>query len=132
MITETLRDTTVVVRPDSATVEALLQCDSTNRVLVNLLNTQNGDRVSADLDMETHPDGTATLTVDCRTDSLILELRLRDREIKRLQSETHTILVPRRPTWWQRTFIATGILFTVLILSAIGVGIRQGIKKIKK
>lgn len=131
-MTETVRDTTVVVRPDSATVRALVHCDSTNRVLLDLLETVNGDRVNAGIHVKTHPDGSATLTVDCKADSLLMELQLRDREIERLQHETHTVLVPREMTWWQRAFIAIGVLTTLLLAAAIGAGIWQWIKSVKK
>ena len=131
-VTETLRDTTIVVRPDSATVRALLLCDSANHVLVRLLEAGNGHRVSAGLGVETHPDGSATLTVDCQADSLRMELQLRDREIERLRGETHTVLVPRDLSWWQRTFIAIGVMCTILFLATAGIGIWQAVKGGKK
>ena len=89
--TTRLRDTVITIAPDSATVRALLDCDSTNQVILRQLETRNGTRIaaSATLFSPSPKRGRGgVLSIVCHEDSLSRELQLRDSIITTLQTQT--------------------------------------------
>ena len=133
---EIIRDTTVLIQPDSAQVRALLECDSLNRVIVRELQTAQGARITPTV---THTyagannsDGTNTradagallLRVDCKEDSLQYELQVRDKVIEQLKSEKREIAVPYVPDYYRNTSNGFWVVLALLILV---IGIRVAI-----
>lgn len=90
--TTRLRDTVITIAPDSATVRALLDCDSTNQVILRQLETRNGTRIAATgtLLSPSFEGGVmgGLLSIVCHEDSLSRELQLRDSIITTLQTQT--------------------------------------------
>lgn len=85
------RDTLITIAPDSATVRALTECDSTNQVILRQLETRNGTRIaaSATLFSPSPKRGRGgVLSIVCHEDSLSRELQLRDSIITTLQTQT--------------------------------------------
>lgn len=121
---EIIRDTTVLIKPDSAQVRALLECDSLNRVIVRELQTAQGARITPTV---THTDtdaGALLLQFDCKEDSLEYELQVRDKVIEQLKSEKREIAVPYVPDYYRNTSNGFWVLMSLLILV---IGIRVAI-----
>lgn len=135
---EIIRDTTVLIKPDSAQVRALLECDSLNRVIVRELQTAQGARItptvthtyvgankSDGINAHIGTDaGALLLRLDCKEDSLEYELQVRDKVIEQLKSEKHEIAVPYVPDYYRNTSNGFWVLLALLILI---VGIRIAI-----
>lgn len=116
------RDTLITIAPDSATVRALLDCDSTNQVILRRLETRNGTRMTASATLlspsKGEPEGVLLLSVDCHEDSLSRELRLRDSIITTLRTEQRTIEVPAPLTRWQSFCLVLGQITIALLATA--------------
>lgn len=111
------RDTLITIAPDSATVRALLDCDSTNQVILRRLETRNGTRIAATA-KTTESTGSLLLSVDCHEDSLSRELRLRDSIITTLRTEQRTVEVPAALTRWQSFCLVLGQITFALLATA--------------
>lgn len=63
----------------------------------------------------------AILSLDCKTDSLEMVIRLKERTIKHLQQSltTNYIEVERKLTWWQQTQIHLGRALLALLAAAV-------------
>ena len=112
------RDTLITIAPDSATIRALLDCDSTNQVILRRLETRNGTRIAATA-KTTESTGSLLLSVDCHEDSLSRELRLRDSIITTLRTEQRTISVPAPLTSWQSFCLVLGQITFALLTTAL-------------
>ena len=115
IVTITERDTTIIVEQDKATLLALLICDSMNNVLLSKINQKQGNRTYIDYSI-IQDDKQALLHVDCKTDSLELEIEIRDCLIQELKREKEVILKPPEPTRYQKTMIAFGWIFICYIV----------------
>ena len=118
------RDTLITIAPDSATVRALLECDSTNQVILRQLSTRNGNRIAATATLlspsKGEPEGVSgkVLSVVCHEDSLTRLLHLRDSVITTLRTEQRTIEVPAPLTRWQSFCLVLGQITIALLTTA--------------
>lgn len=81
------RDTTIITQADSASIVALFRCDSAYNVVVEELYTIQGERIATSA--KTSKKGNALqVVVDCKEDSLMHEIHLRDSVIKCTTSQT--------------------------------------------
>lgn len=131
-MTEYVRDTIVRFAPDSASVAALLECDSLNRVVMRRLEQREGGRIKpetvfhrpamADTDKS---GGLAVLTVVCREDSLEAVIHVREREIQELREHTETITaeVEKPLSHWQSFVLVLGYIalatIAIIIIAAV-------------
>ena len=84
LVERTITDTIVTIAPDSASIKALLECDSAGNVLIKELEEVQGKNVSLSLALKNAKDKPATLSVDCKQDSLEKVIALKDETIKEL------------------------------------------------
>lgn len=72
LVERTITDTIVTIAPDSASIKALLECDSAGNVLIKELEEVQGKNVSLALALKNSNKGKpiGTLSVDCKQDSL--------------------------------------------------------------
>ena len=116
------RDTLITIAPDSATVRALLDCDSTNQVILRRLETRNGTRITASATLLSPSfDGGVRgglFSIICHEDSLTRELRLRDSIITTLRTEQRTIEVSAPLTRWQSFCLVLGQITIALLATA--------------
>ncbi len=82
-----------VAEPDSALIRALAQCDENNQLLITALDSVNGSRIQASFQATPTNDG-IILDFQCKEDSLVAEIEVRDRTIRELREEKKTIEVP--------------------------------------
>lgn len=106
---ERLRDTVVVLAPDSSLVRALLECDSSNRVRINsILSYKSGvDLQPPRLSIRNN---VLTATANMAERKLLIYYRDRYYELIRNQSKVFTkTVVGNKLYWYQKTLIYTGI-----------------------
>ena len=120
-IVETVRDTLVIVEPDSALIRAYLECQSGRVALTRLISVPGARIVPhvtlTDILTDTGYRG-ALLDVQCHEDSLRRVIALRDRTIRELTDRVRTeyVTVERPFHWYHRTLMASGWAFLALIL----------------
>ena len=116
VVVERWRDSIVKLPADSAWLRAWLECDSTGNVLLKELQTSNGRNTSTGASI-TRTDSTTLFEVNCNTDSLELQLKIRDLKIKEMERSrtTQFVEVERQLTGWQIIQIYLGRLFLALI-----------------
>ena len=119
-LVETVRDTLVIVEPDSALIRAYLECQS-GRVALSRLISVPGARIVphvtlTDILTDTGYRG-ALLDVHCHEDSLRRVIALRDRTIRELTDRVRTeyVTVERPFRWYHRALMGGGYAFLALL-----------------
>lgn len=109
------RDTTIVTKADSASVSALLKCDSAYNVVLFELVSIQGERIKAQANTKKQGKDLA-LTLNCKEDSLLTEIQLRDSIIATTTTNTKIIREKYVPGYYK--FVSWGfwILLAILIL----------------
>lgn len=116
-----VRDTIVTIAPDSASIRALLECDSAGNVLIKELQEMQGKNVSLTLALKSSQKNKPTATmivIDCKQDSLEKVIALKDETIKELSNnkQTETIEVKYIPAFVKVfAWIGGGAILLVLI-----------------
>ena len=120
LVERTITDTIVTIAPDSASIKALLECDSAGNVLIKELEEVQGKNVSLALALKNAKGKPATLSVDCKQDSLEKVIALKDETIKELSNnkQTETIEVKYIPAF-VKVFAWIGGGACLLVLIAI-------------
>jgi hypothetical protein len=113
-IVEIVRDTTIYIPPDQATVKALLECDSTGQILIKQIQTLQG-KVNAKANIRIVEN---TIIADCICDSLNIYLQLKDRyqTTNTNTTETKVMWLEKELKWWQKMLLWTGIISLIIII----------------
>ena len=120
LVERTITDTIVTIQPDSASIKALLECDSAGNVLIKELEEVQGKNVSLALALKNSSKGKpiGTLSVDCKQDSLEKVIALKDETIKELSNnkQVETIEVKYIPDFvkWLAWIGAAAILLALI------------------
>ena len=131
VVVEKWRDSIVKLPADSAWLRAWLECDSIGNVLLIELQASNGKNTTTDATI-IRKDTVTLFEVNCNTDSLELQLKIRDLKIKELEYslETQVKEVERQLTGWQIIQLYLGRLFLMLIAAlAVLIGIKLYLKR---
>lgn len=118
-----VRDTIVTVAPDSASIKALLECDSVGNVLIKELEEVQGKNVSLQAQLKNTNKGTA-LVIDCKQDSLEKVIAIQEEQIKELNSnkQVETIEVKYIPAFYKwSAWVCWGMIALILIRIAFWV-----------
>jgi hypothetical protein len=112
-----VRDTIVTIAPDSASIKALLECDSAGNVLIRELQEAQGKNVKLQLSLE-QASGNGVVTVECKQDSLERVIALQNEKIQELsnnkQVETVEVkYIPDVVKWF--AWIGAGAILLLLI-----------------
>lgn len=115
-----VRDTIVTIAPDSASIKALLDCDSAGNVLVKELQEVQGKNVALQAELKQTNKGTS-IVIDCKQDSLERVIALQNEKISELSNnkQTETIevkYIPNVVKW----FSWVGVFAVVWVLVKIG------------
>ena len=110
------RDTVITDRPDSASMRALLHCDSAYNVILYELVTMQGDRIKTELEMERLRNGGLLLNMNCKEDSLRHEIQLRDSTITELQKQTVVVREKYVPNYYKNTSIGFWVLLGIIVV----------------
>lgn len=112
-----VRDTIVTIQPDSASIKALLECDSAGNVLIKELQEAQGKNVALQAQLKNTDKGT-TIVIDCKQDSLERVIALQNEKISELNNnkQTETIEVKYIPDFvkWLAWIGAGFILYYVI------------------
>ena len=112
-----VRDTIVRIAPDSASIKALLECDSAGNVLIKKLEEAQGKNVALQAQLKNTYKGTA-IVIDCKQDSLERVIALQNEKIQELNNnkQTETIEVKYIPSFvkWLACVGAGAILLALL------------------
>lgn len=119
VIEREVRDTIITTKPDSATIKALLECDSAGNVLIRELEEAQGKNLSLEMLLKQDKGKTtgATLEIDCKADSLQMVIDVQNEHIKELndiinESVKEVKYIPEIVKW----FAWVGAFFVVLYL----------------
>ena len=116
IVTEVVRDTVVKTEADSATILALLECDSLNNVILRQLDTKSGERIEPQVSVKQHEDGTLGIQFDCKEDSLRHEIQLRDKIIEEKTTHTEQVAVKYVPDYYKNCTRGFWVLLVILVL----------------
>lgn len=119
---DVLRDTIIKEKPDSATITALFKCDSLNNVLLDEINTMQGDRIKPSINITKNDDGSVNVDFNCKEDSLELEIQIRDKIIKELRSKKEQVPVyieKEQSQFLVNSGIALWVLIALFIIAVI-------------
>lgn len=109
------RDTAIITKADSASLQALLYCDSAYNVVVDELTTLQGERIKTST--KTQQTGkNVLLQVDCKEDSLRNVVQLKDKTIQELKSHVIVQEVKYVPNYYKNTSTGFWILLAVLVV----------------
>ena len=110
------RDTTIVTEADSASVHALLRCDSAYNVVLYEFVTLQGERIKASANTQKQGSD-LVISLDCKEDSLEHEIQMRDSIISTYRHDTTVIREKYVPQYYKS--VSTGFWILLVILLAI-------------
>ena len=110
------RDTVITEKQDSASMRALLYCDSAYNVILDELVTMQGDRIETELEIERLRNGGLLLSMGCKEDSLRHEIQLRDSTITELQKQTVFVREKYVPNYYKNTSIGFWVLLGIIVV----------------
>lgn len=115
-----VKDTIITIAPDSASIKALLECDSVGNVLIRELQEEQGKNVKLQAQLKNTKQGT-TIVVECNQDSLERVIALQNEQIKELNNnkQTETIEVKYIPSFvkWLAWIGGASIVIAILALA---------------
>ena len=121
-VTETIRDTVIMVQPDSSIMQALIQCDSTGRArLQEIKALKESARMQQTISMEPEPQPykPTVITVKATVDSMGIYLTYKERYKETAQIQKIETIIEKEVNvlkWWQKLFIWLGSISTILII----------------
>jgi hypothetical protein len=121
-VTETIRDTVIMVQPDSSIMQALIQCDSTGRARLQEINAlKESARLQQTISMEPEPQPykPTVITVKATVDSMGIYLSYKERYKETAQIQKIETIIEKEVNvlkWWQKLFIWLGSISTILII----------------
>lgn len=121
-VTETIRDTVIMVQPDSSILQALIQCDSTGRARLQEINAlKESVRLQQTISIEPEPKPykPAVITVKATVDSMGIYLTYKERYKETAQIQKIETIIEKEVNalkWWQKLFIWLGSISTILII----------------
>ena len=114
------RDTVIVTKADSASLLALLKCDSAYNVVLFDLVCMQGERIDANSHAQHTSDGGMILTFDCKEDSLENIIHMQDSIIKSFHAETVVKYVEvEKSPFLYNSGIALWVLISLAVIAAI-------------
>ena len=126
-VTETIRDTVIMVQPDSSILQALIQCDSTGRARLQEINTlKESARLQQTISIapEPKPYKPTVITVKATVDSMGIYLTYKERYKEKAEIQKIETVIEKEVNvlkWWQKLFIGLGITFCVILLLRIAI-----------
>ena len=121
-VTETIRDTVIMVQPDSSILQALIQCDSTGRARLQEINAlKESARLQQTISMEPEPQPykPTVITVKATVDSMGIYLTYKERYKETAEIQKIETIIEKEVNvlkWWQKLFIWLGSISTILII----------------
>ena len=122
-VTETIRDTVIMVQPDSSIMQALIQCDSTGRARlqeIKALKESARLQQTISIDPESKPHKPTVITVKATVDSMGIYLTYKERYKETAQIQKIETVIEKEVNvlkWWQKNLMALGLIAITILLS---------------
>lgn len=124
-VTEAIRDTVIMVQPDSSILQALIQCDSTGRARLQEINAlKESARLQQTISMEPEPQPykPTVITVKATVDSMGIYLTYKERYKETAQIQKIETVIEKEVNilkTWQKVLMWLGVLTIQWILIKI-------------
>lgn len=122
VVTETIRDTVIQIRPDSSIVQALIMCDSTGRARLEEIRTlKESARIQQTLALNDN-----RLTTMAVVDSMGIYLTYKERYREERKVQTIETVIEKEVNvlkWWQKALMWMGAItvFSIVLFGIIGI-----------
>ena len=124
-VTEVLRDTVIMVQPDSSILQALVQCDSTGRARLqerNALKESARLQQTIKIDPDPEPHKPTVITIKTQVDSMGIYLIYKERYKETAEIQQIETVIEKEVNilkWWQKFFITIGIILCIILSEKI-------------
>ncbi len=124
-VTEVLRDTVIMVQPDSSILQALVQCDSTGRARlqeINALKESARLQQTIKIDPDPEPHKPTVITIKTQVDSLGIYLIYKERYKETAEIQQIETVIEKEVNilkTWQKVLMWLGVLAILWILIKI-------------
>ena len=124
-VTEVLRDTVIMVQPDSSILQALVQCDSTGRARlqeINALKESARLQQTIKIDPDPKPYKPTVITIKTQVDSMGIYLIYKERYKESAEIQQIETVIEKEVNilkTWQKVLMWLGALTTLWILIKI-------------
>ena len=124
-VTEVLRDTVIMVQPDSSILQALVQCDSTGRARlqeINALKESARLQQTIKIDSDPEPHKPTVITIKTQVDSLGIYLIYKERYKETAEIQQIETVIEKEVNilkTWQKVLMWLGVLAILWILIKI-------------
>ncbi len=114
-VKETLRDTTVIVEPDTASVKALLECDSLNQVVMKELDVVKGRKIAPQVKFR---DRVLEITMPVDSEAVYFSWKERHKIESEKVTVTKVVKEKYKPPWYKKALSwIGGVCLVVLLIS---------------
>ena len=113
-VTETLRDTTVIVKADTASVRAFLKCDSLNQVVMSELEIVKGRKVNPEVKFKY---GILEVTMPVDSEAVYISWKERHETVTDSTKVSKVTVLKEKPPWY--TNILSKILTAFIVVVAL-------------
>ena len=124
-VTEVLRDTVIMVQPDSSILQALVQCDSTGRARlqeINALKESARLQQTIKIDPNPEPHKPTVITIKTQVDSMGIYLIYKERYKETAETQQIETVIEKEVNilkTWQKVLMWLGVLAILWILIKI-------------
>ena len=124
-VTEVLRDTVIMVQPDSSILQALVQCDSTGRARlqeINALKESARLQQTIKIDPDPEPHKPTVITIKTQVDSMGIYLIYKERYKETAEIQQIETVIEKEVNilkTWQKVLMWLGVLAILWILLKI-------------
>ena len=124
-VTEVLRDTVIMVQPDSSILQALVQCDSTGRARlqeINALKESARLQQTIKIDPDPEPHKPTVITIKTQVDSMGIYLIYKERYKESAEIQQIETVIEKEVNilkTWQKVLMWLGVLAILWILIKI-------------
>ena len=125
IVTEVLRDTVIMVQPDSSILQALVQCDSTGRARlqeINALKESARLQQTIKIDPDPAPHKPTVITIKTQVDSMGIYLIYKERYKETAEIQQIETVIEKEVNilkTWQKVLMWLGVLAILWILIKI-------------
>lgn len=117
VISEEIRDTVIQQKTDSATLQALLECDSLGNVrLKEIQGLKSGSSSWIDFWLKNN-------ILNVRADFKPPDIKLQYKNTHTSTTETAPVYIERKAKWWEKLLMGAGVVSLLLVLPAITIAL---------
>ena len=121
-VTEILRDTIIMVQPDSSIMQALVQCDSTGRARlqeINALKESARLQQTIKIDPDPKPHKPTVITIKTQVDSMGIYLIYKERNMESAEIQQIETVIEKEVNilkTWQKVLMWLGAISVIIVI----------------